>query len=206
MKLLYLDTETTGLDPAKNAVVQIAGIIEIDGEVKEEFNLKPKPFYGQLLDPEALKINGITKDGLEELEPPEAIYEQIKGILDKYVDKYDRSDKLYLVGQNIKFDHSFLLAFFKNNNDYYLGSYLHYHQIDLIAVTTIFRLAGKIELENLKLETVMEALGLPKQTHDALDDIKATRRIFSTYLAALDLISPLGPSQSFGESPSTYSI
>ena len=42
MKILYLDTETTGIT-ANSAVIQFAGIIEIDGEVKEEFNIRCKP-------------------------------------------------------------------------------------------------------------------------------------------------------------------
>ena len=42
-KLLYFDTETTGLDPVRNGIIQIAGIIVIDGEVKEEFNIKMQP-------------------------------------------------------------------------------------------------------------------------------------------------------------------
>lgn len=40
MKLLYIDTETTGVDPMQNGIVQISGCIEVDGELKEEFDLR----------------------------------------------------------------------------------------------------------------------------------------------------------------------
>ena len=38
MRILYVDVETTGLVPGKNDIVQISGLIEINKEVKEEFN------------------------------------------------------------------------------------------------------------------------------------------------------------------------
>jgi oligoribonuclease (3'-5' exoribonuclease) len=33
VKIFWFDTETTGLDPVVNSIVQLAAIIEIDGEV-----------------------------------------------------------------------------------------------------------------------------------------------------------------------------
>ena len=43
MKNLWIDLETTGLDVKKHGVVQIAGIVEIDGEIQESFNFFTKP-------------------------------------------------------------------------------------------------------------------------------------------------------------------
>lgn len=43
-KIIYLDTETTGLDKEKNDVIQVAGIIEIDGKEVERFNIFCQPF------------------------------------------------------------------------------------------------------------------------------------------------------------------
>ena len=40
MKLIYLDTETTGLDSRKHGMVQLACIIEIDGD-SHDFNMLP---------------------------------------------------------------------------------------------------------------------------------------------------------------------
>jgi len=52
MKLLFLDVETTGVDNSKNGIIQLSGIIEIDGVIKEEFNfnrlsgINPLPLGG----------------------------------------------------------------------------------------------------------------------------------------------------------------
>jgi uncharacterized protein YprB with RNaseH-like and TPR domain len=37
--ILFIDIESTGLDPKRNGIIQIAGIIEINGEVKEKFQI-----------------------------------------------------------------------------------------------------------------------------------------------------------------------
>jgi DNA polymerase-3 subunit epsilon len=41
-KLLYLDLETTGLDPKTNSIHEIGAIVEIDGFVAGEFEIKLK--------------------------------------------------------------------------------------------------------------------------------------------------------------------
>ena len=42
-KALYFDVETTGLNPYKNDIIQFACLVEINGEVKEEFETKVAP-------------------------------------------------------------------------------------------------------------------------------------------------------------------
>ena len=182
MKFLFVDVETTGVDPELNGLIQLAGIIEIDGVVKEEFDFKARPFKGQTVDFKALEVNGVSIKDLRTWPDPHEVYLMFKAILDKYIDKYNKKDKFYAVGQNVGFDISFLKNFFKNNNDYYLGSYIHYHKIDLIPITTILKLAGRIALDNMKLKTVMSALGMGEQTHNALDDVRIVRKVFYKYI------------------------
>lgn len=54
MKLLYLDTETTGISD-NSAIVQIAGAIEIDDKVVEWFNIRCKPHNDADISEEALE-------------------------------------------------------------------------------------------------------------------------------------------------------
>ena len=42
-KLLWIDVETSGLSCVKNDILTIAGIIEIDGNIAEEFYFKCQP-------------------------------------------------------------------------------------------------------------------------------------------------------------------
>jgi len=193
MKLIFLDCETTGLDPATNAMIQVAGIVEIDGEVVEEFYINCRPLKGDFINADALAVNGVTMEDLRGYPSGSESLVSLKRIFDKYIDKYNKKDKFYLVAQNAQFDYDFLKFFFVKHNDHYFGSYIHYHKIDLIAITTVMKLAGVLDVPNMKLATIMEKLGLGKQTHDALDDVRALRKVFQIYLSWVKrAVPPLG--------------
>lgn len=181
MKLLFLDTETTGTDPKKHGVIQIAGIVEIDGDIKEEFNFKCQPFPGQLISQDALKINGITLEQIKTFPMPGDTYKELETIFSKHIDRYDKTDKFYLVGQNIRFDYDMLTEFFMRNSNPYLYGYISYHLIDLIAITAMFTLAGKLKTANMKLMSIAEAMGIKFNAHDAMEDIKVCHEIFHRY-------------------------
>jgi len=205
VKLLYLDTETGGLDPKANPALQISGIIELDGKIAQDFDLRLRPHPSAVISPEALKINKLDLERLHDpdrLEPIDA-YKRLKSIFLTYIDKYDRSDRFYLVGQNVHFDYGFLLALWERNGDPYLGSFIHYHKIDLIALTAALRLAGKLptdeRLPNMKLESLCHYFQMPEQTHDSMSDIRQTREIFGKYIRFLqacpDTIQPTNAAQ-----------
>ena len=188
MKLLYLDCETTGIDPFKNGLIQVAGLLEIDGEVKEEFNFKCRPFPGKLISEDALKANGVTLEELKVLPDPKEVYQKLLAIFDKYVDRYAKEDKFYQVGQNTKFDYDFLSQWFKDNGNKYFYAYVRYHLIDLIQATALFHVAGKMNLVNMKLETVAQFFRIDFKAHDALEDIKTARKIFYRYVELMKQI------------------
>ena len=182
MKLLFLDTETSGLDPVKHGIIQIAGIIEIDGVEKERFDLTCQLFPGQMMSPQALATNGKTPDEIRAYPNPRETYEKLIGIFDRYIDRYNKADKFYMVGQNVAFDHQFLDAWFKNNGSEYLYAYIHYDRIDLVALTAAFKVAGVIKPENVRLETIAKMFGITYKAHDAAADIAVTREIFHRYV------------------------
>jgi len=183
IKILYLDVETGGLDCKKNPIIQLSGIIEIEGQIVKEFDFKLRPFQDAIIEDKALEVNKITREQLldpDRLEQKEA-YKKLKSIFLTYIDRYNKEDKLYLMGQNVHFDYGFLLELWNKQGDSYLGSFVHYHKIDLIALTTTFRLAGvlpKDKLPSMKLEALCRYFGLGEQQHDSMDDIRKTREIF----------------------------
>ena len=127
-KILYFDVETTGLDEKVCEIVQIAGIIEIDGEIKEKFNLLMKPTPNAKITEESLEVIGKTKEELLSYPPQIIVYDKFKKILESYVNKYDKTDKLKLVGHNVGFDFNFLLAWSKRMEDKYIGSLVSYKE------------------------------------------------------------------------------
>ncbi|MFH1788038.1 MAG: hypothetical protein ABH834_01500 [Candidatus Altiarchaeota archaeon] len=109
-------------------------------------------------------------------EPPLKAYNRLKGILDSYVNKYDRADKFMVAGYNVGFDISFLEAFFRKMGDNYLYSYIS-SPLDMLSVTRYLSYMGILKTADHKLETVCEAMGIPLEAHNAMSDIRATREI-----------------------------
>ena len=75
MPLIFLDTETTGLDPSQgHEIIEIAIITRYSNGNEEVFHTKIKPQRINQAHPKALKVNGYNeKDWLEALPMEEAI-------------------------------------------------------------------------------------------------------------------------------------
>lgn len=179
MKILWFDTETTGLDPVKNDIIQMAGIFVENGKVLDRFDITCQPFSYETISQEALDTHGISVETLRTFQSPKEAYKQLTALLVKHCDKYDKADKIYLGGQNTVFDKNFLHYFFKKNDDRYFGSWFYHHVLDLMQLTTILRACGRICPENLKLESIAKICRVDlSNAHDALADIEATRQCF----------------------------
>lgn len=192
MKVIHFDTETTGLDPVKNDIIQIAGIIEIDGVVKEEFDFRIQPVSYANISHEALAVHGVTVEQMLTYMKPAEGYQKIIQIFGKYVNKWDKADKFTPAGQNVSFDIDFLKQFFLKNNDKYYGSWMNWDVIDLRYLATALKYAGAIDPVNFKLETIARLFGYEFNAHNALDDIRMTRILIHRLLD----ICVIGPSKS----------
>ena len=58
MKRAYIDLETTGLWSYKHGVTQIAVIIEMDGHIVDQADIRCRPFPQDAIDPRALEVQG----------------------------------------------------------------------------------------------------------------------------------------------------
>ena len=181
MKILFIDLETSGIDPHKHGVIQIAGVIEVDGAVAEEFSFDCSLYPDQACDPKALQVTGKTPQQISGYPAPGLAYKSLLAIFDKYIDRYNKNDKFHMVGQNPQFDYAFLTEFFRRNGNAYFYAYVQYYLIDLIAITALFRSAGKIDVPNMKLPTMTAYFGIKHKAHDAMEDIKATRQLYHLY-------------------------
>jgi DNA polymerase III alpha subunit (gram-positive type) len=90
-----------------------------------------------------------------------------------------------MVGQNPAFDYGFLKAFFERNGNKFLHAYIRYHMIDLVGLTAAFKLAGRIDVSDMKLSTVAKALNIDHSAHNAKGDVDATKKIFKKYIEVL---------------------
>lgn len=182
MKLFYFDLETTCTPPDIVGVHQISGLIEIDGRVVEEFDFRVRPrpdaFYSQ----DALDTCGVTKEQLQEYEPIGLVYSKMTAILAKYVDKFNKKDKFFMVGYNIAhFDQEIFREFFNFNGDKFFGSWFWSVPLDAIVLAQLYLANVRPDMPNFRQGTVAEKLGIPvdqSKLHDALYDIYICRSIF----------------------------
>lgn len=194
-KILYFDVETTGIDPKKNAVFQISGLIEVSGKVVEEFNFFCQPPEGTEISSKALEITGKTYDDLASYPPSADTFAKLTFTLSRYIDKYDNKDKFYPCAYNGQFDLEFVNQFFIQHKDHYFGSWQNWQLIDPLPMVRMLSYAGVISLPDHKLGTVAKYFGIKIDAHDAMSDIRATRelvQLLKTELNKLDLKGQYG--------------
>jgi DNA polymerase-3 subunit epsilon len=179
-KKLYIDVATPGLDPLKHAVIQIAGIIVIDGEEKETFNLCVSPLPHREIDDKALEINGRTRQELKIFDSPAIAFKKLIKVLEQYVSKFDTKDKFHFIAYNSPFDNQFMREFFIDAGDRFFGSWFWVPDICIMRKAADKLCHERHWLANFKLATVAEYLEIDTsqmQLHDALADIQVTMAI-----------------------------
>ena len=182
MKLFFFDLETTGTNPGKHGIHQISGQIVIDGIVKESFDFHVQPNPKAIIEDEALAVAGVTREQIAQYPPMATVYAQLIAMLGKYVDKFSKKDKFFLVGyNNAAFDNQFLRGFFLQNADKYFGSWFWANTLDVMVLATDYLMDIRPDMENFKLSTVAETLGVQvdgDSLHNALYDIELTKAVF----------------------------
>jgi DNA polymerase-3 subunit epsilon len=188
MKRIYIDVETTGRDFRTCAIHELAGMIQVGGEI-ETFNFKMRPKDGATYDiPEDHPyLKPIRPQDLVDYPDQREIYQQFKTLLGKYVDPYDKLDKFHVIGYNVNFDIDFLRQWFVDNGDQYFGSWVWFPPIDVMILASTALAPVRHELLNFKLTTVYQYLFGEsfEDSHEALADIIATKRVLGEVFSRL---------------------
>lgn len=183
MKILFFDLETTGLMPNKHGIHQISGEITINGETKEKFNFNVKPNPKAEITDTALEIAGVTRELILTYPPMEEVYAKFIEMLDRYIDRFDKTDKFFLAGyNNASFDNNFLRGWFLQNGDKYFGSWFWSHPLDVMILATQHLMKERGKMLNFQLRTVAQTLGIvieEEKLHDASYDVDLTKQIYN---------------------------
>ena len=176
---VYVDTETTGLDPEKHSIVEIAMIFEREGEVTDTFQLFIKPYTGQF-EVEALDKIKKTIGELEERGVELALARiQLTNKLKEHCDPYNKLDKMKFIAYNANFDKNFLFKFMETEKyKYAFLSYFWMPFIDTYSLAGVIIGDERVTMPNFKLGTVCEQFGIEfdeDKAHGALYDTDRTR-------------------------------
>lgn len=176
MKLLFIDTETGGINEKENSLLSIALICWENKKIldKTEFFIKEKEYNVTEI---AMKINQldlevVKKRGLEKQEVVEKINEFIK--------KNFNNEKAVLCGHNINFDIRFLKELYnKVGKDY--EEFISYRSLDTASIFRFFSIAGKFNGKEINsLDDAIKYFNLSfDNRHTAMGDIEKTVEVFN---------------------------
>lgn len=164
LPLLFIDLETTGLDPAAGHRVAEVALLRVRGEV-EEGRLESLVNPGRPLDPQAAAVNGLHDDALAAAPPFHDLALRLAALAGGAV----------IVGHNVRFD----LAF--------LARELRFAGLPPLTTPTLDTLALARRLlrrPSYSLLALAREFGLPPPTHRAMADVETTRALF-LHLAGL---------------------
>ena len=183
-KYLLIDTETTGLDSRKNAIVEIGAQILTDRlELAEapSFRVVIRPHEDAVIDKRALNVNNHhwcadkNSEGYQKALEPADAWKQFEAFLQPH---YDILTWIVLVGWNVGFDEEFLKGLFYHihKEEPTTGRppwMFHYHKIDLLGVVRFFDARVGRSRKSYKLEHIAkEFFGVMSDfaMHTALGD------------------------------------
>jgi len=169
--LIFFDLETSGLDPKKNEIIQLAAIHAPTGD---ELEIKLK-FDMSRAEKEALKVCGYRKKDWKD-----AISQREGALLfNEFLSKHKSVNKVSKRGNNYKvamlagynvlaFDKLFITEWFKREDIFLQADYRMYDFYPMIMFTIPC-------MTDYRLENVCNELELPKRkAHDALEDVRMT--------------------------------
>lgn len=183
MKFLYLDTETTGVNPKEDSIFQIS-CIYVDTEDlsngPQEYDFKLAPYKNKGLSPMAKEKTGMTDEEINSYPPQDLVFKEFREKICAKVNSRDRRDKMFLLGYNISFDDDFLREWFSFNGDRYYGSYFWNPCLDAMTLAGMRLMATRPFMPNFQLSTVYKALtGKDLEgAHNAMADVRAVKEIF----------------------------
>ncbi len=158
-RLVAVDTETTGFDPAQgHGLVEVACVDVEDGRIAGTWSSLVRP--GRPIPPDATAIHGITDAMVRDAPAPEAVAAELRR----------RCGDAALVFHNAPFDLPFLAALLRQGR-----------QPPLLnpVVDTLGLARGLFDPGGNALGALAARLGLPAETaHRALGDALTTARLF----------------------------
>lgn len=180
--IYVLDTETTGLDPQLNEIIEVS-FYRINDDRQETWFLKPSNYDSIQLD--ALRINGHKIEDLKMLTPygKETYKEPVKAIAEIenwFMDDMCTGRERILVGQNPFFDQQFLQNLWQKHNakeTFPFGD--RPFVLDTRQIALLLDIASGEQTDYYSLGGLVEKYGVKKEkAHAASSDSRMTKNVF----------------------------
>lgn len=175
-RMLFIDTETGGLDPDKHSLLSLAMVVWENMEIIDSQEILIND--GQLsVTKEALSINKIDiKKHKESAIPPSQAIEEIIGFISKH---FPPQNKITIAGHNVQFDIGFLKILFSQNKKDFSRFFSH-RIIDTSSILYYLYLTNHIKQRAISSDEAFELFEIKVEgRHTAIGDAMATAKLFN---------------------------
>lgn len=171
---LFIDVETTSLSKENGAIIELAAIPVINGEIKDSFHSMIRPHKDAHIDLKSFEITKIDVNTINSF--PDA-----KEVLSDFIKWIDSHETLFsLAGHNINFDRNFLFRLFCRHGEY--GSFItrfRNNDLDTLSLSRSIFKRSRNKPVDFKLESLCRYFGVEiGVSHRALEDINNTVRVY----------------------------
>jgi DNA polymerase III epsilon subunit-like protein len=163
-KILVFDVETTGLDPARNAIVEIGAVLLDERlQIIDEFSRLVSPWEGAVIVQESMAVHKIKPESLKNAE-------SVSTVITEFHERYGSVQLLpWLAGWNAWFDVAFLQSHYGRAG---IAWPFSFHFLDVQSLVLFFS-----RFRGASLNATIRNLFGKIQSHRALDDARYTARI-----------------------------
>lgn len=191
--LVFIDVETTGLAPENCSIVQLSGIIK-RGSEEQSFDFKLRPYRSEVMSREAQEKTGLTDSDVQKFPDQKEAFNSFMNLLDYYRIGKTYEEKAFFVGYNSDFDMKFLRSWFDFNGSSGSPSFGYrfwWPDIDVARLAALYLIPKRVHMRGFKLTDVYSFIFGEdfEDAHNAMADIKATKRLFE-FLATKMLLEP----------------
>lgn len=190
MDILFIDTETTGLNPEENDVIQIAAVYYKNDIFHSEKNIKLTNDYPTKTNLGALAVNRTSFKTLytrkNNSDKEEALKEFCDWILT--LPKTNEKENIYIAGQNVKFDINFMNSCLARYGITGFEDIFNRAPIDTMQIGQFLRNNGLINSYSNSLIYLAQALGVNVDNSKAHDALYDTKLCVEVYYKMCDLV------------------
>ena len=176
--LLFLDTETGGLDPRSHSLLSLGLVVGVGPKVFNslEILIRHEPY---VVSSGGMQVNRIdlVAHSAAALDPPIAL-----SVLDVFLDQHfpHLCQPVIMAGHNVAFDQAFLGAFLASQGRALEPRFSH-RLVDTHSIASALRDAGRLPLANLGSSALFAHFGIlvpEEKRHTALGDALATFELY----------------------------
>jgi DNA polymerase-3 subunit epsilon len=188
MTLVWIDTETGGLDPSVHSLLTLAMVVQSTPGNQEVLHLGFQ-HSSYVVDAEAMAVNklDLVRHHASARPPDLAV-----ALIEAFLDRQAPHGQVMLAGHNVGFDIAFLMRYLRLHGPHLVSRFSH-RIVDTMSLATALQVAGILPKKPVGLTALLDHYGIelpPQLRHTALGDAQATADLFQAMVATLAPAAP----------------